>query len=351
MTRPPAAVAPRSSVFATLDGLRCIAALAVVCFHFTSVLKPYNPPGAFLAVDLFFCLSGFVIAHAYGDRLAKGLPFRDFVAIRLIRLYPLFLLSVIINGAIFALSALVGSADGWTVTAMIGTALLFLPNPWDSRLFPINEPAWSLFFELLVNFLAAAFWRQLSNGVLTGLMITGAVGLVILGTDNGTIDAGYRWSGFALSSFRVCFSFFTGILLYRLHNRIILPRVHPVVLFAALSVVLLYAPKLGVAGELLSVFIVFPVLVLLGSQNEPSRPASLILGGKVSYALYVLHATFLNVVLNFCAQVGFVLTPPLSGVALVIVLIAFCLLADRFFDVPVRRWLMARFVPAKGKRT
>jgi peptidoglycan/LPS O-acetylase OafA/YrhL len=350
MTRPPAAVAPRSSVFATLDGLRCIAALAVVCFHFTSVLKPYNPAAAFLAVDLFFCLSGFVIAHAYGDRLTKGLPFRDFVAIRLIRLYPLFLLSVLINGAIFTLSALVGSADGWTVTAMIGTALLFLPNPWDSRLFPINEPAWSLFFELLINFIAAAFWTKLTPRVLGGLVMVGAMGLLVMGADAGTIDAGYRWSGFALSSFRVCFSFFAGILLYRLHTRLILPRVHPVVLFAVLSVVLLYATKLGITGELLSVFIVFPVLVLLGSQNEPSRPASLILGGKVSYALYVLHAAFLDVVLNYCARVGFVLTPPISGVALVIVLMTFCLLADRLFDVPVRRWLMARFVPGKGKR-
>ena len=54
--------------FEILDGLRGIAALAVVLFHFMEIV--YEPSKnfiahGFLAVDFFFCLSGFVIAYAY----------------------------------------------------------------------------------------------------------------------------------------------------------------------------------------------------------------------------------------------------------------------------------------------
>ena len=60
--------------FEILDGLRGIAALAVVTFHFMEWV--YEPSKnfighGFLAVDFFFCLSGFVIGYAYDDRIAK----------------------------------------------------------------------------------------------------------------------------------------------------------------------------------------------------------------------------------------------------------------------------------------
>jgi len=57
--------------FLILDGLRGIAALAVVIFHFMEWVSPdikKNFIGhGFLAVDFFFCLSGFVIAYAYDN--------------------------------------------------------------------------------------------------------------------------------------------------------------------------------------------------------------------------------------------------------------------------------------------
>lgn len=61
--------------FKILDGLRGVAALAVVIFHFMEWVYP-NPSKnfighGFLAVDFFFCLSGFVIGYAYDDRIAK----------------------------------------------------------------------------------------------------------------------------------------------------------------------------------------------------------------------------------------------------------------------------------------
>ncbi|HRO69366.1 MAG TPA: acyltransferase family protein, partial [Chitinophagaceae bacterium] len=61
--------------FVILDGLRGVAALAIVVFHFMEWVFPditRNFIGhGFLAVDFFFCLSGFVIAYAYDQRLEK----------------------------------------------------------------------------------------------------------------------------------------------------------------------------------------------------------------------------------------------------------------------------------------
>ncbi|RZK67402.1 MAG: acyltransferase, partial [Pedobacter sp.] len=60
--------------FIILDGLRGVAALAIVAFHFLEVVFEFSKNflgHGFLAVDFFFCLSGFVIAYAYDDRLEK----------------------------------------------------------------------------------------------------------------------------------------------------------------------------------------------------------------------------------------------------------------------------------------
>src|SRR4249920_3888776 len=98
--------------FVVLDGLRGIAALAVLTRHapdfFSSisiyVTSPISPVPfsvgpffeSYLAVDFFFVLSGFVLAHAYGDRLELGMSAQRFMTIRIVRLYPLYLLSLLL---------------------------------------------------------------------------------------------------------------------------------------------------------------------------------------------------------------------------------------------------------------
>lgn len=60
------------SRFATLDGMRGIAALIVVMFHFDGIF-PISAKGGYLAVDLFFMLSGFVLAAVYVPRFQRGM--------------------------------------------------------------------------------------------------------------------------------------------------------------------------------------------------------------------------------------------------------------------------------------
>ena len=83
--------------FTGLDGLRGLAALAVFGAHVPDPLLRDALPGCDLAVDLFFALSGFVLAHAYFERLRKGMGVGTFFKRRVIRLYPLYALGTIIS--------------------------------------------------------------------------------------------------------------------------------------------------------------------------------------------------------------------------------------------------------------
>ena len=77
-----------------------VAALCVVIFHFSEmVIGDYSKlwiGNGWLAVDFFFCLSGFVIGYAYDDRLAT-MGLLKFFKARLIRLHPLVVLGSVLG--------------------------------------------------------------------------------------------------------------------------------------------------------------------------------------------------------------------------------------------------------------
>ena len=88
---------PERRAFHTLDGLRGVAALLVVTRHANLLSANISFPETFLAVDLFFLLSGFVIAFAYDDRLTNPNFEGRFLVIRLVRLYPLYVLGLFLG--------------------------------------------------------------------------------------------------------------------------------------------------------------------------------------------------------------------------------------------------------------
>ncbi|MEZ0318317.1 MAG: acyltransferase family protein [Methylophilaceae bacterium] len=85
-----------------LDGMRGIAAFAVVFYHYALHGNIRNWfPSAPIAVDLFFCLSGFVIAFAYLQKLQSGMTYKDYFIKRLVRLYPMYLSGLVIGAIVF----------------------------------------------------------------------------------------------------------------------------------------------------------------------------------------------------------------------------------------------------------
>src|SRR5271154_1021290 len=99
---------------ASLDGLRGIAAIAVMEFHFNIFYLPQarlfdifpHLDLAYLSVDLFFLLSGFVIAHVYGQALASNwrAQWLKFAIARFARLYPLFAVTTLTMMIVASLS-------------------------------------------------------------------------------------------------------------------------------------------------------------------------------------------------------------------------------------------------------
>ena len=144
--------------FGALDGMRGVAAIMVVLLHIGNLgLGPFKPQFGYLAVDLFFALSGFVISYSYDPRLARGMTVGTFMLRRIIRLYPLYLIGslvgfmttpIIVNNP--ALVEGLGSPHFRAyllITGLLNVA--FVPGILP-MLFPFNTPMWSLFFELWI---------------------------------------------------------------------------------------------------------------------------------------------------------------------------------------------------------
>ena len=108
---------------------------------------------------------------------------------------------------------------------------------------------------------------------------------------------------------RVAFSFFAGVLAYRLWTaapaKIALP---PVVLAAALCAVLASFPpaKYQPAFDLAATLLVFPVLVFLGAASKPGKHGARLFAwlGGISYAVYVLQAPVFSYARAFALAVG-----------------------------------------------
>ena len=136
-----------------LDGLRGIAALSVVTFHFMEwAYADYSQNfirHGFLAVDFFFCLSGFVIGYAYDDRIAKmGVP--EFFKSRIIRLHPLVILGSVLGLLAFLFDPFGGHPEFYSTGKIILAffcSLLLIPFPAIAErgfsLFSFNAPSWS----------------------------------------------------------------------------------------------------------------------------------------------------------------------------------------------------------------
>lgn len=274
--------------------MRGLAALAVAAFHADYLFGQGVLPSSYLAVDLFFILSGFVIARAYGGKLDAGLTPAKFMRIRLGRLYPLYLLSVLASLPLLALWAFKGSEGGVYLALVLVTALLFLPSPVHDAhapAYPLNGPAWSLFFELAVNLLAASLWRHLSLRKLCWCVGLAIPPLIAVALVNGSLNGGVAWDTFYVAGSRVLFGFFAGALLQKLPLKA--PKANPLLLVAVLVPIFLADPPTDLRPyyDLVIAIVVFPLVVAMGAEASPTAGISRMFtyAGEISYPLYVLH--------------------------------------------------------------
>jgi peptidoglycan/LPS O-acetylase OafA/YrhL len=337
-----------TKVFHTMNGMRGVAAVAVMIRHATLYFG-FGLSSSYLAVDLFFVLSGFVLAHAYEARFERGMGVGNFMRARFIRFYPLFALGI----AITLVGVVVGWMSGvhlsWTPLSLAWCAafnLSFLPaylRP-GMPVFPLDIPGWSLFFELLVNLLYVLTWRLLSNRVLIALLGVGTVALAASAAIFGDLGGGVDWPNFVVGLVRVLFGFPAGVLIYRLTRNWRPIRLNALFVIAAMLVLLAIDPKgARAAYDLAAVVVGFPIIVILASLTRPTRlVGTFTFLGTTSYAVYAIHHPVINL-LNGTVIKLMGRTPehfaPWLGLAFMAVMLTAAWLLDKYYDEPVRRWL------------
>jgi len=350
-------VAPRH-IYLNLDAIRGIAAISVMLYHFSPFLADGKVlPSSYLAVDLFFLLSGFVIAYAYDRKIEDGMGFGTFLAVRLIRLYPLYLAGTLL-GFLYLLVKNRLMPGEYMPLPEIGlqltTGMLFIPLVSDAyhTIFPLNPASWSLFFELIVNIAYAAAFVLLSRRVLTALVVVSLVLLVVAAAMAGTFDFGMTGRTIVSGLPRVSFSFFLGVLLCRSMARAqdslgFLGRGFwveaAILLTLAVFAVAPSGPTGRVVYDLVCIAIVFPIMVVTGAVAPTAPRLAGLYGwlGRISYPIYIIHTPMLMIIAGAgkAASIDPFAHHPWFGLVMAAAVVVISDIATRIYDEPVRRFL------------
>ncbi|WP_269504032.1 acyltransferase family protein [Burkholderia sp. IMCC1007] len=310
---------------ASLEGLRGCAALLVVIFHIQFAFPGAHWfEGGYLAVDLFFVLSGFVIATAYGDRISDGASWRTFMIRRFGRLYPAQLVAsvamyAVLNGCIRSFGYLVTAnppsatpADIFAVVTMtqgmpIYYRVVGLPVTWSTSC--------EFFVYMLFAALCVTVHGRIRVAIFSALAIVGYVAAIVASivktsciSDGGCFDlfVGYGWAR--------CFAgFFLGSIMAYYRDKPFLsslerPLTQWLALAIAVAIMLLCARAYrGVSLSVAAFGAPCAFAILVASLSHDSGPVARLFSlrpfqwlGEVSYSVYLTHGIF-RVPLNYLA--------------------------------------------------
>ncbi|CAN5313246.1 acyltransferase [soil metagenome] len=286
-----------------LTSLRFFAAAWVVLTHFAPEKShwPVIAQGN-LAVDFFFVLSGFVLAHAYLSQVRdRRLDVRQFLVRRFGRLYPLHLVTLLFYVVLVATAALIKlplpNPERYTGGQLVLNLLLI--HGWQVRdAGAWNYPSWSisaewfayLMFPLLVTGVLRLQVRMPVRALLamslTLLAIFWVLAMPLFGVHFLALHSNFSW-------WRIVPEFTLGIVLYQVgtHSRLPILELRHAVGVLAVAVAVLSASE-----QLLSAAMALAALIYAAAESARqgtqrflvARP--LVYLGEISYSLYMVHA-------------------------------------------------------------
>jgi peptidoglycan/LPS O-acetylase OafA/YrhL len=344
-----------------LDGLRGVAAIMVLGFHICEAYPNQMLPHAYLAVDFFFVLSGFVIGYAYDDRWGK-MSVGNFLKRRIFRLHPMVIFGTMLGVVLFYFSAstifpLVANTPLWKVLlyALLGMLLIPTPPSVDIRgwqeMYTLDAPTWSLAFEYVANALYALFVRKFSTLLLAILVSLAACATLYLTLSQGDVIGGWELSGrhLQVGFTRLMYPFFAGLLLFRLGKVIRVPRAF--LWSSLLLVAVLAAPRVGGESKLwlngiyeaAVILAIFPLIVAMGAGGKVrgKRAARLCtLLGDMSYPIYLVNYPLCYIHIGWISDTKYTFTQAgWAPYAVFAGTILISYLALKLYDMPLRRWL------------
>ena len=359
--------------FKILDALRGVAAIVVVLFH---ILEYYSGGDhvkqlinhGYLAVDFFFMLSGYVMAHAYDDRW-NVMTLKDFFKRRVIRLHPMIIMGMTIGALLYyfgdaEIFPKIADTSVWQLLLIliIGYTLMPIPPSMDIRgwneMHPLNGPAWSLFLEYIANILHALVLRKLSIIVLGIFVAIAAIALIHMAVTSAHGDIIGGWSTepeqLRIGITRLLFPYMAGMLLRRT-IKIIKTR-STFLMSSILLVIMLSIPRLGGHENLwlnglydsLTVILIFPIIIYLGAIGEIKGTWSekfCTFLGDISYPIYIIHYPFIYAFYAWIHKNNIPITTGFwTGIGLLIVLIILSYAILKLYDEPLRKWLSKRYM-------
>jgi peptidoglycan/LPS O-acetylase OafA/YrhL len=352
--------------FIALDSCRGIAACMVAMFH----VRAYSYVGdiavlqnAFLFVDLFFVLSGFVLAAAYEERLAQGFGVLRFMVLRFGRVYPLHLALLLVFVATHLAQSGSFGAPEYSLEALAGNLLLvhslglFSVPTW-------NMPSWSIsteFFAYLVFALAAStLGRRLSVRLLLCVAAACALALLSLkGHINATHDFGVL---------RCLYGFSFGVLAWRLQQRREGDAGGTGAEVLAGGGALVFVALAGESSFSLLAPPVFALVVVVfarerGAVSAALRTRAFVWLGTLSYSIYMTHffiARRMAELLSYAREAGIPGTGLLgvekwAGDVLVflylLLVIGLSAVTYRLLEAPAREWFRRRTLAREPRST
>jgi peptidoglycan/LPS O-acetylase OafA/YrhL len=286
-----------------LESLRGIAALSVAIYHFNtgSMLNNAFTRNAWLMVDFFFVLSGFVISLNYQDRIKNFADLYNFQTRRFLRLYPLHLLTLLIFLGLEITKYLAQTKLNLTANFpafslnnaySFSTNLLLIQSFVNERL-TWNYPSWSISAEFytyaLFGLITLLFAKQ--KILFVGISVIISLSAFYFLITNGMNPA---QSGVL----RCLYSFFLGVLCFNIHKHLLvrLNNFYSYFLLVICIFSVIYAQgEQAFSSILIPVLFMLFILCLVTSTDQNKlkyflRHKILIYIGTISFGIYMLHA-------------------------------------------------------------
>lgn len=352
--------------FVLLDVMRFVMALLVAMAHFNGFA---SPPKAYLAVDFFFILSGFVLSLAYCGKCTDQDFLKKFTIDRIARLYPLHLATLLFLVPLNVLFYVTTNGqlleNGWAYGD--GRVYMFVLNLFMLQSVGLNTqgawnaPAWSISVEMVVNLIMALALPAIANNRRAWPFVLGfsilCYALLFIAFDDlkvisekafGFMNAGLLRGFAGISLGCLCF------IAYRWLESEARPWLRPVAIITAFIAVGLLAFPVSAPKFDFLMIPVMSVAVLSLSLHERSAPvvhgrAFLAELGALSYAVYLCHwpiLIFARYQLSYAWKLPIDFNAPSSLIVFLAVVLASAFLSFRYFEMPAKRmvkqWLTGR---------
>ncbi|UNB55708.1 acyltransferase [Mycolicibacterium sp. YH-1] len=367
----------RSGEIKALTGLRIVAAVWVVLFHFRPLLGEAAPDfAAALAplldagaqgVDLFFILSGFVLTWTYLDRMGRTWSMRAtlrFLWLRLARVWPIYLVTLHLAALWIIFTLNVGHVPSENVDTLTATSYirqLFLVQLWYQPFFDgtsWNGPAWSISAEWLAYLLFAGIalvvFRMARATRARGLLLlafAASLPPVMLLLASGEFYTPWSWLPRIVMQFTAGALACAAVRKLRPTDRTRQAAGYASIVLIAVIVGALYhfsthpVATVRDAGGLIDVlFLPLVVALSIGAGSLPRLLSTRVLVylGQISFALYMVHELIHTAWTWAAKQFEITLTGgagKLIVVGLIAAAIAFSSLMYHLVEEPARRWM------------